>query len=147
MYLPHLSTTTLNLCGRTSRVQCPLTTALLGERFSSIKGTTCRNTGMRAWNGFRFEHHIRLYVENNNIHRAKWKMLRNNRDPDLSKEFCCHNALGLVRTVRPIFRSNSLGIGLHVSHWPSCIATTTSSRNDIYPFRKICWMYCKTKWS
>ena len=56
-----------------------------------------------------------------------------NRDLDRSVGVCCHNALGLVRTVRLIPRANALGIWLPVSHAPSCIVTTNPSRTGLNP--------------
>ena len=49
-------------------------------------------------------------VENTNIHGVKLKTSCYNRDLDRSVGVCCHNALGLVRTVRYIPRANALGI-------------------------------------
>ena len=69
-----------------------------------VKGTTWRNNGRSTWNGSRFEHTCAFYVEIINIHSVKLKMSCNNRDYSQSVRVCCHNALGLVRTVHQIPR-------------------------------------------
>ena len=43
------------------------------------------------------------------------------------------NKLGLVRTLDPILGLNCLGIGLPVSHLPSCIMTTNPPRTGVNP--------------
>ena len=40
---------------------------------------------------------------------------------------------GLVRTVKPIPRPNGLGIGLPISHAPSCVVTTNPSKTGLDP--------------
>ena len=78
-----------------------------------------------------FEHICAFYVEITNIHRWNWKCIVIIVIKTGSGGVCCPNALGLVRTVRQIPRVNALGIGLPVSHAPSCIETTNPSRTSL----------------
>ena len=73
-----------------------------------------------------------IYVFQNkkkkNIHELKLKMSCYNCDQDRFIGVCCHNAHGIVRTVRPIPRPIDLGISLSVLHAPSSIVVTHLSK-------------------
>ena len=130
----NLNTPIWNAWGSASRAQRPLPTGIVRRQFPSSRVTTWRNNGSIARETALASSTIIVFeVEITNIHRAKLKTSCYNRDQDRSVGVCCHNALGLVRTVRQIPRANALGIWLPVSHAPSCIVTTNPSRTGLNP--------------
>ena len=104
--LPHLSTPILKVWGSALRTQCPLTTGIVRRQFPSLRGTTWRSNGKSAWNGSRFEHHIRL------LRRDQWHS--QSEIKNIAYYNVTNTELGLVRTERPIPGPNGLGIELPV---------------------------------
>ena len=124
LFLPHLNT--LNMWDSTPRAQRPLTTSVVKRQFPSLRDIPWRNNGV-CETALASSTIFAFYAENTNIHGVKCKLLWCNRVWDRSVGFCCHSALGFVRTVRPILQPKGPRIRRPVSRAPPCIVITNLS--------------------
>ena len=138
LLLLYSNRTILKAWGSASRAQRPLTTGIVRQQFSSLRGTPFHNNGRSMWNDSRFKHICAFYMEITNIHRVKLKMSCYNCDYDWSVGVCCYNALGLVRTVHQSLWAKAFRIWLLVLHPPLCIVTRNPSRTGLNPLDHFC---------
>ena len=68
LLLPYLNSAILKAWSCALGAQRPSTTGIVRRQIPLLNGTTWRNNGTTAWNGFRFEHIFDFYVEITNIH-------------------------------------------------------------------------------
>ena len=146
----HLNTSIWKVQGIASRAQRPLTTALWDNNFPSLRGATWRNNGSSTRNGARFDLDDRhLSGEYGHPWGEIIKMPCYNYDYDQSVGVCCHNALGLVGTVRQIppatpsgfdvlFRTRPRALWQQTPPEPVLILQWKYDMGHMYEFNKLC---------
>ena len=98
-----LNTPELQVRVSASRALRPLPAGIARRHFSWLGATRDVTMGVARETALASSTIFLFYMENTDIHELKLKTSCYNRDWDRSVGVCCHNALGLVRTVRQKF--------------------------------------------
>ena len=131
--LPLLNTPIFKAWGGASRAQHPLTASMatgIAKRRPAVKGHHVT---------YQLEEHTKLAPPRASYSPFNWRIVAftgcnkkacYNRDEDRSIGFCCQNALGLMRSVRPIPRPNGL-----FRTRPRALSQAPSEPALIYPYQ------------